>query len=102
MEASCGASQGFPYIPLHSLGTEQTDTLNTALALLQSPAMARRGNNCKGEEMTPPFFLLILSTEHLPGNWEETRKERGLPECPAKGPSSANTASLFPFQNYKE
>lgn len=63
-----------------------------------SPGVAAvPGNGQKKEEMTPPFFLLILSAEHLPGNSEETGKECGLPECPAKGPSPANTASLFPF-----
>lgn len=82
------------------LGTGQSDILNTALALAQSLAMARRGDNSKGEEMTPPSFLVTLFAEHLPGNWKETSKECGLPECPAKGPSPAPTPSLFPFQNY--
>lgn len=71
-----------------------------APALSRSLAMARRGDKSKGEEMTPPSFLVTLSAEHLPGNWKETSKECGLPECPDHHHQLWH--SLFPFRNNRE
>lgn len=52
--------------------------LSTALALPQTLALARGGDNSKEEEMSPPSSLVTLPAEHLPGNGKETRKEHGL------------------------